>query len=85
MKKVILVSAVVALLSTCGGGGNGSGTAIGQSPNGGVAGSGDTFVSAVFNYIVASDAMSTEPAEFSTYDTITATADDNTAPDSIPM
>lgn len=86
MKKVLFLMAVAGLMTACGGGGgNGGGTAVGQAPNGGVAGSGDSFVSAVFNYIVASDAMSTEPAEFSMYDTVTVTADENTAPDSIPM
>ena len=83
MKKVLFLIAVASLMTACGGGGSGSGTAIGQSPGGGVAGSGDAFVSAVYAVVLSSDSNDNVDT-YSGYDTISETLPDNTAPDSIP-
>ena len=87
MKKVLFLIAVASVLTACGGGGdsgNGSGTAIGQAPNGGVAGFGDTFISAVYAVVLSSDGND-NVATYDGYDTIVATMPDDTAPDTIPM
>lgn len=84
MKKVLFLIAVASLLSACGGGGSGGGTAIGQPPVGGVAGSGDSFVSAVYAVVLSSNSNDNVDT-YSMYDTVSVTSDDNTAPDSIPM
>ncbi len=87
MKKVLFLIAVASLLTACGGGsdsGNGSGTAVGQAPGGGIAGSGDAFVSAVYAVVLSSDGND-NVATYDGYDTIVATMPDNTAPDTIPM
>lgn len=83
MKKVILFLAVAALLSACGGGGNGGGTVAAQPPVGGVAGSGDAFVSAVYAVVLSSDGND-NVATYDGYDTVAVTAPENTAEDSIP-
>ena len=83
MKKILLSVAILALLSACGGGGNGSGTVAAQPPVGGVAGSGDAFVSAVYAVTLTSDGNDNVDT-YSMYDSIGETMPENTAPDTIP-
>lgn len=87
MKKVILLFAVAAVLSACGGGGgdNGTGTVAGIPADPVPAGQGDAFVSAVLAVTNAdnADMLSCEQAS-ATYDnSIAATLPEFTVPDTL--
>ena len=86
MKKILLLAAVVSLLAACGGGGgsNGVGTNVGVPGGGGVAGQGDSFVSAVLAVINASDADSQDTASSGPiFDNTAETTNETNIPDTL--
>ena len=86
MKKILLLVAVASLLAACGGGGgsNGVGTNLGVPGGGGVAGQGDSFVSAVLAVINASDADTQDAARASAiFDGTAETTNETNIPDTL--
>ena len=87
MKKILLLVAVASLLSACGGGGgssNGVGTNVGVPGGGGIAGQGDSFVSAVLAVINAGDSDTQDAARAGQiYDGIAETTNETNIPDTL--
>ena len=86
MKKILLLVAVASLLSACGGGGgsNGVGTNLGVPGGGGVAGQGDSFVSAVLAIINESGADMFDADKAGTrYDSTAETTNETNIPDTL--